>query len=560
MKFLTTYLTVYAVLIACAFFSLVTPVFAQPIQTNYDSLNRITRIDYGNGLVISYSYDADSNRLTRVVSSIAPIITTQPQAQTSNASGTVTFTANASGTGPFSYQWKLNGVNLVNGANISGVDAATLILTNVGVDQAGSYTVTVSNADSSATSDPAILTVIPSAPSITSALTATATLSQPFDYQIRGSNNPTSYAATGLTTGLTVNNSTGLISGVPAATGTFNIGIGATNVGGTGSATLMLTVTSVPSNAPLISSFAPAQAGAGATLTLLGTGFTGATSVVFQQGGVPTNATFSVASDTQMSVAVPNFKSSTSSYYITLITNAGLTVTLDPNATTVASGSPLNMGGGATVYVESGGVATNNGSGSDTIYVTSGGTLNGSGGGGGNLAYIEPGAIVSLPGVSTVSTPKISRSPVAALFKYLPPGAAASLPLDTWKASRFTPAELADPNVSGTLANPEKDGISNLLKYAFDLDRKVPNRSSLPKIEMAGANLTLTFVRNKAATDLTYVVEVSNDMKTWNSGPDYTSAPVVQSESDTTVTCKVTDLTPTSSHGGRFIRMRITEP
>jgi sugar lactone lactonase YvrE len=46
---------------------------------------------------------------------IAPAITTQPTSQTNLAGTTATFTVAVSGTGPFTYQWQLNGANLPNG-------------------------------------------------------------------------------------------------------------------------------------------------------------------------------------------------------------------------------------------------------------------------------------------------------------------------------------------------------------------------------------------------------------------------------------------------------------
>ncbi len=82
------------------------------------------------------------------------------------------------------------------------------------------------------------------APVISSASTASGVVSQAFSYQIAASNSPASFAATGLPTGLSVNTSTGLISGTPTAAGTSNATISATNPAGTGSAALTVTVTS----------------------------------------------------------------------------------------------------------------------------------------------------------------------------------------------------------------------------------------------------------------------------------------------------------------------------
>jgi len=80
------------------------------------------------------------------------------------------------------------------------------------------------------------------APSITSSLTATGTVGSAFSYTITGSNTPTSYNATGLPAGLSINTSTGVISGTPTTAATTNVTISATNATGTGSATLALTV------------------------------------------------------------------------------------------------------------------------------------------------------------------------------------------------------------------------------------------------------------------------------------------------------------------------------
>jgi uncharacterized repeat protein (TIGR03803 family) len=86
---------------------------------------------------------------------------------TVTAGSNITLRVAATGTGPLSYQWQLNGVDIV------GTNSATLILTNVNAANAGSYTVVVTGPGGSVTSSPIALTVTvptsPSAPAFTPA-------------------------------------------------------------------------------------------------------------------------------------------------------------------------------------------------------------------------------------------------------------------------------------------------------------------------------------------------------------------------------------------------------
>lgn len=76
----------------------------------------------------------------------------------------------------------------------------------------------------------------------TSGLTAYATAGQPFSYQMKTSKPNTSYSAQNLPAGLSLNTSTGLISGTPSQQGNFQVALSATGSNGTATATLDLTV------------------------------------------------------------------------------------------------------------------------------------------------------------------------------------------------------------------------------------------------------------------------------------------------------------------------------
>ena len=91
-------------------------------------------------------------------------------------------------------------------------------------------------------------------PTITSPLSATATKGQQFVYQIIATRSPTSYNASGLPPGLSFNNITGVISGVPTQVGTSQITIQASNASGTDTATLTLTVNPAPASGLVVTS------------------------------------------------------------------------------------------------------------------------------------------------------------------------------------------------------------------------------------------------------------------------------------------------------------------
>jgi pectate lyase len=95
-----------------------------------------------------------SNAFLTVNSSpVAPTFISQPASQIAVAGSTVTFSAQAAGTAPISYQWNKNGTP------VAGATSTSLTVTNVQTTNAGSYTLTASNSVGGATSDAAVLTV-----------------------------------------------------------------------------------------------------------------------------------------------------------------------------------------------------------------------------------------------------------------------------------------------------------------------------------------------------------------------------------------------------------------
>lgn len=99
----------------------------------------------------------------------------------------------------------------------------------------------------------------------------------------------------------------------------------------------------------------------------------------------------------------------------------------------------------------------------------------------------------------------------------------ADKPFDAWRFANFTSIELADPLISGELADPDSDGIPNLTEFGEHLLPKTPDSGSggLPSAEVVGGALRLIFTRVKAATDLIYRPRVTTDLATWNFGPSF---------------------------------------
>jgi hypothetical protein len=213
--------------------------------------------------------------ITVAAAGAAPSITNNPL----TAAGTV-------GT-PFSFVITAPGLPTSYGASPlpSGLAIVTATGAITGIPtQAGVTVVQISATNSSGTQTAALTVTIGNAavvPIITNiALTPAGTVGVPFSFSIVASGTPTSYGASGLPAGLTINPATGVITGVPTAAGTSVVTLTAANSAGTATTTIVIKV-ALATVTPIITS-APTAPGT------IGTPFV---TYVIAATGVPTSYT-----------------------------------------------------------------------------------------------------------------------------------------------------------------------------------------------------------------------------------------------------------------------------
>ncbi|NNT72878.1 hypothetical protein HKT18_11680 [Flavobacterium sp. IMCC34852] len=214
------------------------------------------------------------------VQTASPTITLQPTAATTSCQGgSASFSVSATSTTAMTYQWRKNGVNLVNGTGISGATSSTLSLTGLTLASAGNYDVVVSTCTSlSTTSTEAVLSINPlptasisgttslcqnaTAPSVTFTGSA-GTAPYTFTYKLNGGSNQTITTTSGNSVSLTIpTNTVGsyiytLVSVQDSST---------TGCSQTQSGTATVTINALPA-APVLSSNSPVCESAQLNLT-----------------------------------------------------------------------------------------------------------------------------------------------------------------------------------------------------------------------------------------------------------------------------------------------------
>ena len=134
-----------------------------------------------------------------------------------------------------------------------------------------------------------------------------------------------------------------------------------------------------------------------------------------------------------------------------------------------------------------------------------------------------------------------------------------------WRATHFTPTELAQPTVSGDTADPDGDGLVNLVEYALKLDpktRDVPSPIVVSIVTDGGQDFhAFTFRRRVPNVEITYTPEITDDLTSWRyAGGDLVlfGAPLTNPDGTETVTYRST--APAATATSEYFRLRVSLP
>ena len=130
---------------------------------------------------------------------------------------------------------------------------------------------------------------------------------------------------------------------------------------------------------------------------------------------------------------------------------------------------------------------------------------------------------------------------------------------EQYLAGFFTPAQMADPNISGPLADPDKDGLSNTLEYAF-LGNPIVFDSPVSHGTVDNGGMTypsVTYLQRIPSSDLTYTPQLSGDLSGWDEGAAHLVEESSIDQGNGTFLVTVRSLTPISGAERQFLRIKV---
>ena len=451
---------------------------------------------------------------------------------------TLTFTASeAINTPTVTLAGRSASVSLVSGNTWSAT------LTVNGADPEGPATLNIAFSDLAAnagaavtaTTDASAVVIDKTAPVITSAGSTSGTYRTAFSFNVTASGSPVSFGATGLPAGLSINPTTGAITGTPTVSGSDTAALSVADAAGnSASGSLDITLAKAGLTVTgLVAQNKTYDATTTATLDLSGaalSGVLGGDSVTLDTGSA-TAAFTSPDAGAGKTVTISGLAlSGAAAIHYTLaqpsatadIAAATLTVTADDQTRPYGYANPALT-------------ATINGFvGGETSTILSGAA---------QLSTIANAA--SLPGPYTITAALGTLSAPNYTFAFADGTLTVrKLVYTDWQTEQFTALELADALISGPLADPDFDGITNLAEFAFDTDPH-SGASGPPSLTYVGAlsgggtlaaaghpvtlfdtntglDFRAVFIRRSSAytAGLTYTVLFSSDLVTWTPAPE----------------------------------------
>ncbi len=101
-------------------------------------------------------------------------------------------------------------------------------------------------------------------------------------------------------------------------------------------------------------------------------------------------------------------------------------------------------------------------------------------------------------------------------------------PFLAWRTANFPLAVISDLTISGPAADPDGDGLPNLVEYALGLSPHQPSQAELIVPRVDGGHAVFAYRPSIAATDVSFHVETSADLAGWSALPaEITAEPVV---------------------------------
>lgn len=127
--------------------------------------------------------------------------------------------------------------------------------------------------------------------------------------------------------------------------------------------------------------------------------------------------------------------------------------------------------------------------------------------------------------------------------------------LQHWRESNFA-GQLGNLAVSGPDADPDGDGVKNLMEYALGMNPLVPSRVGLPVVDESDGYLSISFLRRVNAPDVLYLPQTSGDLAD-EFGPDFTEVFASEPDANGLQLVIVEDNVPMSYATARFMRLKL---